>query len=257
MKIKILIVFIYIFAIEFTYSQTDTIKADISRFFSTGKDYLTAPLHFGEEDWIKFGGTVALSALAFSYDYEARDFSQRNLNKFNDYLFSADNYFYIPIIAFTLGIYGYGLSEDDRKLRLIGLEITEAIAYASFISMLSKFFIGRHRPYQDMGKFSFDSPRFEDTSLPSQHTLMSFAFVSVVTEYIDNIFLDIALYAAASAIGIARIYHNVHWTSDVFVGAALGQFAGDFVTNHPSNSKSKSNLSFYFGINRIGINYSF
>jgi hypothetical protein len=36
---------------------------------------------------------------------------------------------------------------------------------------------------------------------------------------------------------MARIYNDQHWLSDVILGAAIGYFVGEFISNHSTNKK--------------------
>ena len=42
--------------------------------------------------------------------------------------------------------------------------------------------------------------------------------------------------------GISRIYHDKHWSSDVFLGAAIGYFTARFVNNLHDNLEVKNNF---------------
>jgi membrane-associated phospholipid phosphatase len=47
------------------------------------------------------------------------------------------------------------------------------------------------------------------------------------------------LYGGATLVGLSRMFHNVHWASDVALGAGVGTFAGIKVVRyshaHPDN----------------------
>ncbi len=80
---------------------------------------------------------------------------------------------------------------------------------------------------------------------------MTFTFAAVVsTHYKDKIWVPII----ASLEGLARMYDDKHWSSDVVIGAALGYAIGTFVvyrnhcrlTTKPIISSNFTGLSFYY-----------
>jgi membrane-associated phospholipid phosphatase len=47
--------------------------------------------------------------------------------------------------------------------------------------------------------------------------------------YKDKLWVGILSYGLATGVGLSRVYDNVHWSSDVLVGAALGFAIGQSV----------------------------
>ena len=49
-----------------------------------------------------------------------------------------------------------------------------------------------------------------------------------------------ALYGGATLVGLSRMYHNRHWSSDVAIGAAVGTFSGwkvvQYTHDHQDNA---------------------
>jgi membrane-associated phospholipid phosphatase len=63
-------------------------------------------------------------------------------------------------------------------------------------------------------------------SFPSGHTTVAFAWATVFAE---NYGIWYITYPVAVMCGAARIYKNMHWASDVFVGAMIGTFFGKII----------------------------
>src|SRR5439155_18160107 len=116
---------------------------------------------------------------------------------------------------------------------ITGRELLEALAYSGITTTALKIVIARARPYVDQGIHSFlpfDAANGHN-SLPSGHTTVAFALSTVLSQRINNVWASIALYGAASCTAFSRMYHNQHWLSDVFLGAAIGTTAGLFVSH--------------------------
>jgi len=69
--------------------------------------------------------------------------------------------------------------------------------------------------------FSFSSGRM---SFPSGHAAAAFAVATVIADESEEAAVDLLAYGLALLVGVARVYQDKHWTSDVFVGSALGYF---------------------------------
>ncbi len=87
-------------------------------------------------------------------------------------------------------------------------------------------FYANPRPYA--GDFSVHqlvaTPGEDFQSFPSGHALFFFAAATAIYCYDKK--LGMAFFAAATAIGLARIFVGVHWPSDVLAGAVLGTITG-------------------------------
>jgi hypothetical protein len=100
-----------------------------------------------------------------------------------------------------------------------------------------KGLIGRSRPNASPddpdhfypGRGFFDARR---SSFPSGHTSAAFALATVLSRELSGRYpskrwlIRGALYGAAGSVGLARMYQNAHWPSDVVTGAALGTLSG-------------------------------
>lgn len=164
-----------------------------------------------------------------------------------------------------LGIYAIGRIDGQRRVQALGLHTVEGILFADLLSGTIKLVAGRQRPFVDIkNPYSFQLWRGVkgDTyrSFPSGHSTTAFAFASALTRetqfwwphaafYVGTVF-----YGGAALVGASRMYNNMHWTSDVMAGAAIGTIIGlkvvKYTHSHPDNfldkklikGKSSSNI---------------
>lgn len=227
-----------------TYAQQ--FKDEVKDFFVVGGDIFTAPAHFDKNDWLTLGITAAATTGAYFLDKDVKRLFARNHSRSADFVFGIDRDIIMGTAAASmLGIYGYGALADDKKIRNLGLQLGEATFYAGTVNVLAKFIIGRKRPNADCGCTSFNSftTDINNSSLPSSHTMLSFAFATVMANYKDDTLWQVTWYTLAAFVGMARIYHNMHWFSDTVLGAALGYSIGEFVSNHSSNNKDTDDIA--------------
>jgi membrane-associated phospholipid phosphatase len=91
------------------------------------------------------------------------------------------------------------------------------------------------------------------TSLPSGHTTVAFAMSSVLSARIHNTAVSVGLYSLASLTALGRVYHNVHWFSDTFLGAAIGTVAGTAIVDFNEKEFSHSTAQVYLVPNGIAL----
>ena len=146
-------------------------------------------------------------------------------------------------IIFGGSLYAAGLVTRKRTVADLGWHTLEALAISGQVTTALKGLFGRTRPYAAGGDASdFDwgggFSTSERRSFPSGHTSMAFTFASVVAEETSqrwpgaNRFVAPIAYAAATGVGLARMYNDKHWASDVALGAAIGTLAGRLVVRY-------------------------
>lgn len=185
-------------------------------------------------------GTYAL----VQTDESIKDFSQSIRNENLDipmYFGTLYGEPYTPLIIGT-GLIISGNSGNEKNKR-IGFEILQTTLYSATLTQLIKVSLGRSRPYNNEGALNFTFFNISSDgfwSMPSGHTDVAFSTSSVLALNTDNTWMKILYFTPAFITGISRIYHNKHWASDVFLGAAIGYFTAKFVHNlHNENSFQK------------------
>jgi membrane-associated phospholipid phosphatase len=217
-------------------SISEKIGDDISLFTSDLGSFITSPLHFSGTDWAITGGILGSTVALMPLDNWAQSRAQAapHTSGFESFMTESRHYGEIVIAGSITGAaYFGGILFDDPWLRTTGRELIEALAYSGITTTAFKYLIARARPYLDQGSHSFLP--FDITnghnSLPSGHTTVAFALSTILSERINNIWASALLYGAASCTAFSRMYHNQHWLSDVFMGAAIGTTTGIFVAH--------------------------
>ncbi|MGB8933354.1 MAG: phosphatase PAP2 family protein [Anaeromyxobacteraceae bacterium] len=124
-------------------------------------------------------------------------------------------------------------SEGDLSAGYVDvLIVAEAAALAADLNQLVKFAAGRERPFVHYGDPARPHEADDDLSFYSGHTSLAFALassagmVSTLRGYRSAPWVwGIGLSLAATA-GWLRMGGDMHWFSDVLVGAAVGTAAG-------------------------------
>lgn len=141
------------------------------------------------------------------------------------------------VVIFSAVTYFAGLGTHSRPVAALGMHTGEAIVMGGVITEMLKGSFGRARPYVNVtnphdfnpGKgFSSD----DYTSFPSGDVTLAFAAATAASREVARSWPDAARYvtpasyAGATLVGIARMYKNKHWASDVVAGAGVGTLSG-------------------------------
>jgi hypothetical protein len=155
--------------------------------------------------------------------------------------------------AYIIGasLYTIGKIGGYDRLADLGWHGTESVLFAQGITWFFKGVVGRGRPFLSEGKdpddfhFGKGFSSGDWSSFPSGHTSTAFAVAAAVTNETARWQPHAAwivgplMYVGATSVGLSRMYHNVHWGSDVAIGAAIGTFSGRKITQyahgHPGN----------------------
>ena len=141
------------------------------------------------------------------------------------------------------GLFAAGEIGRAPGLASAGEHVTEAVVLAASLTGLGKGIFGRALPgVQTDEKFElargFHRGNGPFVSFPSGHTAAAFALASSLTGEAEAwrpglaTYVGPVSYSVASAIGLARVYQHVHWTSDLPLAAAIGTWSGLSVESH-------------------------
>lgn len=218
--------------------QTDRITAEyVEGYFSDSGRMIAAPANWRMNDWLKAGLIIGATSGFYLADTDIRDAARRNQSSTGDKAASFGNVVGNPFYAVpSLGLfYLYGHLNHDSKARRASLLAVESIAISGVASMAIKLATQRPRPSSGEASTTWNGPGFKDSdsSFPSIHAQTAFSIASVLAEEYCNIpsVAPIA-YGLATLTGLARIYDNKHWASDVFFGAAIGYITGKAVISY-------------------------
>ncbi|MFA5806229.1 MAG: phosphatase PAP2 family protein [Melioribacteraceae bacterium] len=245
MKHRIFIFLLITFLANTTFSQN---KFDLAQFGNESVLFLKQPLNWDGNDWLKLGLVSAGTILAMQADQPLRDAVLRD-QSFNGTVAEQIGRFWGRGYAtiFFAGAFGlHGLITDDQATRKIGFEIVQATIYAGAITQFLKMTLGRARPYTNEGTANyhpFSLWNDDYHSLPSGDVTFAFSLSTVLSKNSKSDLLKIICYLPAVLTMASRINRDMHWSSDVFLGAAIGYFVGDWVTNLHEGKESAVEIS--------------
>lgn len=213
------------------YHPFDTLASDLVHFFTDAKQLFARPAHFSTQQWYLTGGVAAGTGLLMSVDESLRREMLGMQGRDGDKVAEIGNSFgeHLPGIVITGSLYTVGFAFNCPKIRVMGRHVGQSLMYSALVTTILKSVIGRHRPFLNDGAFAFEGPvQFDDPFLshPSGHTTVTFAIASSLAADIDNPYATVGLYSLASLTAVSRMYSDRHWSSDVFLAAAIATAIG-------------------------------
>jgi len=154
--------------------------------------------------------------------------------------------------------FGVGRAVHSPHLADLGLHATEAIVLSGAVTGLVKGVAGRTRPFASPGDadaFSLGSGFGSGTraSFPSGHTTAAFAAAAAVTEEARGWWpagrwlVATVMYGGAATVGLARMYDDKHWASDVVLGAGVGTISGLAVVRY-NHARPRNRVDRWLGV---------
>lgn len=205
----------------------DVVKKTTDEVKRYGRDLAAiarAPLTWDAAMWRRAGVVAAIDGAAFAADEDLARVAQRNRrDNVADFFtpFGGRRAQYIAV-----GVLLTGVATHHPALRESGRDAIEAsILAGGIVTPIIKRAVGRSRPIAGEGAFAFD-PLSANQSFPSGHATNAFAIASVFAAHSKGWVVPTIAYTLASGVAVARVNDNVHFTSDVIAGAAIGTAIG-------------------------------
>jgi membrane-associated phospholipid phosphatase len=155
---------------------------------------------------------------------------------FNAHLEGHTNYFiagqyigeWYTILGAGAAAYAFGRAKDFPRTEHLGLDEIEGVILSEGTVEAAKSIIRRPRPTTPGGTLT------SGYSMPSGHATLTFTAATILQQHLGYK-AAIPTYLIASYVAMSRLHDNVHYASDVVMGAATGIIIGRSVTWHGRN----------------------
>jgi membrane-associated phospholipid phosphatase len=196
----------------------------LKNLLSDQKAIWESPFHLRWTDSNWFFPMAAVGAVLFATDRAANQSVASRPRNVSTYVRFSD-YGLAELAASSAGFYLLGrITHDDHRSET-GVLAAEAAINTLAVTTALQYSLGREGPYQ-----SPSAPFFHGgSSFPSNHSAVAWSIASVVAHEYPGPLTQILAYGLASAISGSRVMGEQHSPSDVFVGAAIGWFVGQYV----------------------------
>lgn len=209
-------------------AQTPSLEKDFFKnILEDQKAIWTAPLHIQRADtkWI-VPGSIGLMALITTDRITGDEIAEfdRQVGASRAISHAGSAY---GLGAAAATFYFVGRKTNNARARETGMLSAEALVDSMLVGAALKGITQRARPQTGRERSEF----FDGgNSFPSGHSTQAWAVATVIaSEYHDRRSVQIAAFATATAVSVARFAEHKHYLSDVVVGSALGFGIGKYV----------------------------
>ena len=133
------------------------------------------------------------------------------------------------LAASVAGLWAYGLKTENPHLKEIGALELETVSNTFLIYAPMQFIAGRQRPGEGNGNGDFLKHHALDTAFPSGHAMFIWSRATVLAREYPNRWVRVAAYGTALTVTASRLLAQDHWSSDMFVGSAVGFAIGTHI----------------------------
>lgn len=157
----------------------------------------------------------------------------------------------LPVGLLTFGFFSARATGDMKAFWVDSMIIAETVSIAGALNLSVKYLVGRQRPYAYYGRESYyTDPKDENLSFYSGHTMVFASAVAAGTIYLMRGYPG-APWVLGGGLALAtftsylRVAADVHWFTDVLVGAAVGSLVGWVVPYlfHRSDSSGSQGMA--------------
>ena len=126
------------------------------------------------------------------------------------------------LAASLAGVYLYGAKAEHSHARETGELELETLVNTFLIYTPMQLIAGRQRPDEGNNHGDFFKHHALNTSFPGGHAMFTWAMASVLADEYPKPWARALSYGAAFTVTFSRFMARDHWSSDMFVGTALG-----------------------------------
>lgn len=217
------------------------------------KYVFTAPARWETEDWKTAGwATLAVVGTAVIADRPVRDFMCKqskmsscpgagtNAEVKNSTLTTIENFGQTYALGVMGGFYLVGVISDNEKSVQVSQDLVAASLSSALVNQSIKVIANRSRPRDNQGTGDFKgfTGLNNNSSFPSGHTTEAFTLASVIASHYEEAWVGVTAYSVAGLVGVARMYHDAHFASDVVASALIGTFVGKSIVKHNSTLRT-------------------
>jgi membrane-associated phospholipid phosphatase len=200
------------------------VRRSVKRTLEDQKELYLTPFKPANFKWdaLELGGTAALLA------------SDRHIEK---HIGTAHYTFYqatsdvaiAGLGASLAGVWIWGIKGDHPHAKETGVLELETLVDTFLIYTPMQVLAARQRPGEGNGNGDFWKHHNINTSFPGGHAMFTFAMATVVSHEYPQKWVQTLAYLAATTVTVTRFMARDHWSSDMFVGAALGIGIGSHI----------------------------
>lgn len=207
------------------------------------KHVLTAPTRWQQQDSQNLGLAVAgVVGVAAILDRPIRNEMRRHAPNDNRFLHDVERFGAEYSLGVLGGFYLAGAIGNNATATAVAQDgLAASIIASGIITPTIKFVTGRARPRENLGVayfHPFSLGYSSNSSFPSGHTTQAFAVASVIANHYEESWVACSSYTVAGLVGVARMYHDAHFASDVLAGAMIGTLVGKSVVAHTKSVRS-------------------
>ncbi len=209
------------------------------------KRFWTSPARLRERDlpWLLPFGAVTAVLIASDTGIESHlPDSPTVINRSRDFSTAG----VAALIGAGGGLYLWGRVANNDHRREAGLLSGEAALGSLAVTELLKVTTRRERPLEGDGKGRFWYSG-GGTSFPSTHAATAWSIATVLANEYPGPLTQVLAYGLAGGVTATRVIGRRHWSSDAFIGSALGWYFGRQVYRaHHDNDAERDNFGTFY-----------
>jgi hypothetical protein len=210
-------------------NQTQTgrdglVMRSVKRTLQDQKELYLTPFKPANFKWdaIELGGTAAL----ITWDRHI----EKHIGTAHFTFYQASSDVAIAGLGVTLaGVWAWGIKGDHPHAKETGVLELETLVNTFLIYTPVQLLAARQRPGEGNGNGDFWKHHNINTSFPGGHAMFTFAMATVVSHEYPQWWVQALAYSAATLVTVTRFMARDHWSSDMFIGSALGIGIGSHI----------------------------